>query len=83
LWWLLRARLVIKNQSIVTKIQLGQLEETLPARQFIRIHRSYIVAKNKLDSFSATALKINGKSIPIGRSYKQKVLEVLNSSGTG
>lgn len=73
-------RLVTPSKSILTKMPLGQIEETLSAHQFIRIHRSFIVAKNKIDSFTATEVELNGKKFPIGRSYKELVQSVLGTA---
>jgi DNA-binding LytR/AlgR family response regulator len=70
-------RITTKDKSILTKFQLGQIEEMLAKNGFLRIHRSFLVAKNKIDAFSATDVEINGKQIPIGRSYKETVMGVL------
>lgn len=70
-------RITTKDKSILTKFQLGQIEEMLSQNGFLRIHRSFIVAKNKIDAFSATDVEINGRQIPIGRSYKELVMAVL------
>ena len=53
------------------------MEELLTKNNFIRVHRSFIVAKDKIDAFTATDIEINGKQIPIGRSYKELVISVL------
>jgi DNA-binding LytR/AlgR family response regulator len=66
-------RIVSKDKSILTKFQLGQTEDLLKNKNFLRIHRSFIVAKDKVDAFSATDIEIQGKFIPIGRSYKEQV----------
>jgi DNA-binding LytR/AlgR family response regulator len=70
-------RITTKEKSILTKFQLGQIEEMLAKNGFLRVHRSFLVAKNKIDAFSATDVEINGEQIPIGRSYKESVMEVL------
>lgn len=66
-------KIVSQNKSILTKFQLGQTEDLLRNNNFLRIHRSFIVAKDKIDAFSATDIEIQGKFIPIGRSYKEQV----------
>jgi DNA-binding LytR/AlgR family response regulator len=66
-------RIVAKDKSILTKFQLGQTEDLLKNKNFLCIHRSFIVAKDKIDAFSATDIEIQGKLIPIGRSYKEQV----------
>ena len=66
-------KIVSQDKSILTKFQLGQTEDLLKNKNFIRIHRSFIVAKDKIDAFTATDIEIRGKPIPIGRSYKEQV----------
>jgi DNA-binding LytR/AlgR family response regulator len=71
-------RIVATNKSILTKFQLGQTENLLQNSNFLRIHRSFIVAIDKIDAFSATDVEIQGKQIPIGRSYKDQVYAELD-----
>jgi DNA-binding LytR/AlgR family response regulator len=72
-------RITTKDKSILTKFQLNEIEELLSKNNFIRIHRSFIAAKDKITAFTATDVEINNKSIPIGRSYKELVLSVLQT----
>ncbi len=72
-------RITTKDKSILTKFQLNEIEELLSKNNFLRIHRSFIAAKDKIAAFTATDVEINNKSIPIGRSYKELVLSVLQS----
>ena len=55
----------------------------LAENNFIRIHRSFIVAKDKIDAFSASELEVGGKQIPIGRSYKEYVAHNLDNNLLG
>jgi len=70
-------RIIAKDKAILTKFQLGEIEELLKQNNFLRTHRSFIVAKDKIEAFSATDIEINGKQIPIGRSYKDQVFAAL------
>lgn len=70
-------RIVTKSKSILTKFQLGQIEDILSKSNFIRIHRSFIVAKDKIEAFTSTDVELNGKLLPIGRSYKDVVLSII------
>lgn len=70
-------RVVTKDKSILTKFQLGQIEEILSKNNFIRVHRSFIVAKDKIDAYTATDIEINNKQIPVGRSYKEVVQSLM------
>lgn len=71
-------RIVTHGKSIVTKFQLGQIENLLSHQDFIRIHRSFIVSKQKIDAYTATDVEINGKLIPIGRGFKEDLMEILD-----
>jgi DNA-binding LytR/AlgR family response regulator len=70
-------RIVTRDKTILTKFQIGQIEELLARNNFLRVHRSFIVAKDKIEAFTATDVEVNGKPIPIGRSYKELVVSVL------
>ena len=66
-------KIVTKEKSILTKFPLSQTEDFLQNKNMLRIHRSFLVARDKIDAFSATDVEIGGKLIPIGRSYKDQV----------
>jgi len=70
-------KIFTKDKNIVTKYQLGELEEFLNDKNFLRIHRSFLVAKNKIEAVSSTEVEVAGKSIPIGRSYQDEVKNEL------
>jgi len=67
-------RITTKEKNILTKMQLGEIEEMLPKNSFLRVHRSFIVSKPKIDAFSPAKIEINGKILPIGRNYKELVI---------
>ena len=73
-------RITTKTKSIMTKFQLSKVEEMLKDNNFIRVHRSFIVSREKIDAFSSTEVEINNKQIPIGRSYKELVLGILEKT---
>lgn len=70
-------RIVTSSNSILTKYQLGEIEEILTKNNFLRIHRSFIVSIDKIDAYTATDVEINNKQIPIGRSYKDLVQSIM------
>lgn len=65
------------NKKIITKVSMTQMQEKLPQNSFMRIHKSYIVSLPKIEAFTSHSIEIPGKELPIGRSYKSRVLEVL------
>lgn len=71
-------RIHTKEKTVVTKFQLGELNNFLMDDNFLRIHRSYLVAKDKIEAFSTTEIEIHQVVLPIGRSYRQLVMKELN-----
>jgi DNA-binding LytR/AlgR family response regulator len=67
----------LKNSVIVTRETISAIEAKLPKANFIRIHRSYIIAISQIQSFTNEYITINNSAIPISRSYKKDVLKVL------
>ena len=70
-------RIFTATKKILSKQTITSILELLPEDHFLRIHRSYIVALNKIDSYSPTHLEINGQELPIGRHFKHDVEQVL------
>lgn len=66
------------DKEIITQQKIGYLEESLPKHIFLRIHRSFIAAINKIESYSASEVEIGKIQLPIGRNYKNEVLKVLS-----
>jgi len=73
-------KIVTISKTIVTKYVLSSLDEVLPSDEFLRIHKSYIIAINKIDSFNADCIEIAKHELPIGRLFKHDVNKVLNAS---
>ena len=73
-------KIITPAKTIVTKHLLSSLEETLPKDAFIRIHRSFIIAIHKIDSYNADSIEIGKTELPIGRLFKQNVNKLLNES---
>ena len=73
-------KIVTESRTIVTKYVLATLAELLPADEFLRIHKSYIIAINKIESYNADIIQIAKHELPIGRLYKYDVSRVLNAS---
>lgn len=69
-------RIVTAKKEYVTKMSTHQIEELLPSGDFKRIHRSFIVSVNKIESYTAEEVEINGTTIPVGRGYKYVIDEI-------
>jgi len=66
-------KLYTGNKVIVTRETISSIEAKLPKNDFLRVHRSYIVAINKIESFTQEFIEIKKKAIPISRTYKNDV----------
>ena len=73
-------KIITDNQSIISYQRIGYMEEKLPENKFLRIHKSYIVSLDKINSFSNDCVNIGNFSLPVGRSYKQKFLQHVGNS---
>jgi DNA-binding LytR/AlgR family response regulator len=67
----------LTDKAVVTRETITGIEAKLPQQEFIRTHRSFIVALSAIDSFTNEYVEIGKKQIPISRSYKKEVLETL------
>lgn len=63
-------KIVTSKTEYLSKMGTNEIEDILPAHLFKRIHRSFIVSINKIESYTAEMVDINGISIPIGRGYR-------------
>lgn len=63
--------------KILSLGSLKQLEHELPSHQFIRVHKSYMVAISKVTTLEGNMIHIHQEKIPIGASYREKVIEQL------
>jgi hypothetical protein len=64
------------REPVITKEKISKLEQRLPS-QFLRIHRSFIINTDRVQSYSKEAVKLEAGEIPISRSYKSTSLQVL------
>ena len=72
-------KVVTSDKTYITHKSLTSLSEELPNDKFLRIHKSYVIALNKVKSIEGNRIQIASYTIPIGRNYskdvKNKILE--------
>lgn len=76
-------KVITISKTIITKQSISSIEEMLPKESFIRIHRSYIVSLNKIESYTNELIGIAKQELPISRMYKLEVSKVLHLPGGG
>jgi DNA-binding LytR/AlgR family response regulator len=72
-------KFTMPGQEAITRQTIAYYEQLLPAQKFLRVHRSYIIAIDKITAVEANRILLGNSAIPIGRNYKQHVHEVLKN----
>lgn len=71
--------LLSANKPVITKLSMKTMEERLPATNFARIHKSFIVALNKISSIRKHVIKVGNKEIPLGESYRDTLYKMIGN----
>ena len=67
------------NKNFLVKQSISAMENLLSEHKFLRIHRSYMVSLNKISGYNGVSVQLDTTEIPIGRLYKQSVMERLQT----
>ena len=65
-------------RALLSLMSLRAMEEKLPARRFMRVHRSFIVALDKIESVRRLTVQIGTETIPVGEQYKEAFGQFLS-----
>ena len=65
------------NGKIMTQQTFGSFEELLPSSQFVRIHKSYMVALSKIESVEKHRVKIGKELLPVSESYRERFYAII------
>jgi two-component system LytT family response regulator len=66
-------KIITTKNKYLSKMSTHEIESLLPADLFKRVHRSFIISMNRIESYTAEMVDVNGVSIPIGREYKDVI----------
>ena len=72
--------IVTESGEIQVRQNISFLEKRLEPEGFIRIHRSFIVSIKKIKSWSTTEIEVPGRKLSVGRTYKNEVMQKLESA---
>ena len=67
-------KIVTDSGQLIINETMKKLQEELPAGSFIRVHKSFIISRNKIKFIEGNYVHVEGKSIPIGATYRNEVL---------
>jgi DNA-binding LytR/AlgR family response regulator len=65
------------NKYLLVKQSITAMENLLSEHKFLRVHRSYMVSMNRISGYNGLSVQLDTQEIPIGRLYKQLVMEVI------
>lgn len=73
-------RIITPKSKIMTLQSFQNMESQLPADNFVRIHKSYIVALNKIESIERNRIRIGPELLPIGLSYRERFMKMISAT---
>lgn len=73
-------KIFLADKKIVTLQTMKKMEQKLPSDMFSRVHRSFIVNRNHVASFSSSVCEVNEQRIPIGKNYKENFLNIMRAN---
>jgi DNA-binding LytR/AlgR family response regulator len=76
----IRIHLSSSTKPVITRMSLKAMEEKLPPARFVRTHKSYIVAVNKITSIRRDFVCIQDREIPVGESYKDSISKITGQA---
>jgi len=66
------------EERIITLQNMKKMEDALPEKHFIRVHKSYIISLNKIDSIERSRIWIGDKIIPVGDTYREEFFKIID-----
>lgn len=66
------------GKNFMVKQSISAMENMLSDHKFMRVHRSYMISLNKVSGYNGLSVQLRSKEIPVGRLYKQNVIERLH-----
>jgi len=70
-------KIITRSGTIITKQSISSVQAMLPEKEFVRNHRSFIVATRHIRSFTSELIEIHDTEIPIGKLFRNEVLKML------
>jgi DNA-binding LytR/AlgR family response regulator len=74
-------KVVTDSGQLIINETMKKLQEELPERSFIRVHKSFIISRDRIKYIEGNYVQVEDKSIPIGATYRNEVLASLEKRG--
>jgi two-component system, LytTR family, response regulator len=76
-------RIITVTKKIMSLLNYKKLEEILPKNQFVRVHKSFIVALDKIDNVERNRIKVADRLIPISESFRKSFFDLIEKKKCG
>jgi DNA-binding LytR/AlgR family response regulator len=70
-------KIFLEDRLILTQMSMKMIEERLPAPQFLRVHRSFLVAVARIDSLQKQVITIGKREIPLSEQYRDRLFHLI------
>jgi DNA-binding LytR/AlgR family response regulator len=67
------------QRCVITRQPITAVEAMLPEKEFLRIHRSYIVSLSAISSFTHESVQLGKEELPVGKMYRYTLLKSMNA----
>jgi len=74
---------VLKDRKILSRSTFLEAQSLLPVEKFVRVHRSFVVATDKVDKLERHQVTISGKTVPVSEAYSEDIVHLLKSGRPG
>ena len=71
-------KVVTDSGQLIVNETMKKLQEELPVKSFMRVHKSFIIARNKIKFIEGNYIQVEDKSIPIGATYRNEVFSSID-----
>ena len=75
-------KVITVSKTHLVRDSLTDFEQKLPSDHFLRIHKSYIVNLNKITGYSSVHVMLTKIELPIGRIFREKVVNILKKGSS-
>lgn len=69
----------LTHSKLVTNLSMKKIMSTLPENKFYRVHKSFIISTDKIESVEGNMVSVNNTKLPIGNSYRQDFIAYVNN----
>lgn len=70
---------VLRSEKVLSRLTMTEAEALLPPPEFVRIHRSFLVASRKVDRVERDTVWVAGQELPVGAGYAREILKITGN----